>query len=152
MVVNVEHLLSRLPEKQQTEISLRKEFDRIRKQVDKEFKDIERLNQEFDQKRAALSAQRAAEMQDDLIRKEKKLSEKWNQAAAQMKARTEEVAQQFSHQIERAILRYAKELSVDLVFEKTSGKLIYASPAMDRTTHILDRVLAVQGPAKGDPK
>ena len=151
-VVDIETILSELPERAALEEKLGKEFAALRAEVDTKWNEVAQLSKELEGSKKALSAKGQSELQGQLIEKETSLSEYWNQTAESIRARTEALSGELSERVEGALVRYAKGEGYDLLFDKKSGKLIYALEAFDCTDAAMRAVLGTTGNSTATPE
>jgi len=141
-VVEIESIINQLPEKQELEAGLKDELHRLQEEVDKDWNAILAGSEDLADKQEGLSPEGIARRQNEMISKEAELGEYWNKTAEKIKRRTEEVAQGFSKKVEQQIAEFARQNSYDLVFDRASGKLIYAAGHLNQTQAVLDQILS----------
>lgn len=148
VTVDLEKLISRLPGKVSVEADLKRENEALRAQVDAAWEELRKLNVDFKKREALLNPAASAKLQEELLSKERALSERWNKAAEDIRRRTEKAARQFSTRVENSIRAYAQGEELDLVFDRKSGRLIYAAERFDRTEDIMARLIGTVAPIR----
>lgn len=132
-VVDVESILLQFPEHKELEKKLKEEIGHLQEESDARWKEVADLYRDIENEKHALSETGVMARQEDLIRKETELGEFWNLAAEEIQSRTEAAAQKLSKRVEQGIKEFAIESGYDLLFDRSSGKLLYSSDQFDCT-------------------
>ncbi len=146
-VVDVEAILTALPERAAVESTLKLKLATLQKDVDGRWAEVARLSAELkEMQTAGGNKEGIAQSQENIIKKETELSAYWNSMADRIRAETELMSVELSGAVEQAITRFAKDNSYQLMFDSKSGKLIYAAEGLDCTDAALKVVLAGSDP------
>lgn len=146
-VVDVTAIIDSLPERQAVENDLSQRFDALRKEVDTRWQDVANLSKELESIDGALSEQGVTEHQEELIKRETALSEYWNATSEKIRAETSAASEKLSRRVEEAVERFARDNGFDLIFDRSSGKLVYSAERFDQTDNVLHAVLGASRPA-----
>ena len=149
-VVSVETILEGLPERAAVEGQLSERFKALQSEVDAKWKEVAALSEAFQEDQAVLSQKAQAERQEEIIKKETELSEYWNAHADRVRSETESIPSELSRRVEDQIVSYARENAFTLIFEKSSGKLIYSVDDFDHTEEVMQAILDGQESSGSD--
>jgi Skp family chaperone for outer membrane proteins len=122
-----------MPEKKSIEVKVQAEVAALDREIQNRWKELGRLNQDFKSDEKTLSAKALTDRQDEIIRKEKDLSEYYEKRSSEIKRSATDVSGAFSKLIRSALADMANQKGFDLIFDKENGRLLYANDRFDRT-------------------
>lgn len=144
-VVDLVAVAEQMPEKKDVEVKVQAEVAALDREVQTRWKELGRLNQDFKTEEKMLNAKALAARQDDIIRKEKELSEYWERQSAEIQRSATDVTGAFSKLIRSSVADMARQKGFDLVFDKENGRLLYANDRFDHTAELLEVLKRVRG-------
>lgn len=137
-VVDLAVAAENMPGKKDVEAHIQAQIEALNREIETRWKEVEKLNEEFDASRKALSAEGQAEYQAKIIHKEKDISEYWAKRSEEIRRSATDGAGAFSELIRLSISDMAGKKGFDLVFDKENGRLLYASDRFDHTRELLE--------------
>jgi len=132
-VVDLAAVAEQMPEKKDVEAKVQAEVTALDREIQTRWKELGRLNQDFKSDEKTLNAKTLTDRQDEIIRKEKELSEYYEKRSSEIKRSATDVSGAFSKLIRSALADMANQKGFDLVFDKENGRLLYANDRFDRT-------------------
>lgn len=137
-VVDLAAVAEQMPEKKDIEVKVQAEVAALDREIQNRWKDLGRLNQDFKSDEKTLNAKALTDRQEEIIRKEKELSEYYEKRSSEIKRSATDVSGAFSKLIRSALADMANQKGFDLVFDKENGRLLYANDRFDRTGDLLE--------------
>ena len=150
-VIDLERIVNQLPETARIETDVRAEMEKLRTRVDARWKEIGVLSHELASTRKALSEAEAARRQKALMVKERELSEFWTDESERIKRDAAKAGRAVSERIESRIAEHAANKGYALVFDRKSGRLMYADKKFNRTREFI-KLLSPPGEKPGAKK
>ena len=137
-VVDLVSVAGQMPEKKDVEARVQTEVEALDREVQSRWKELERLNRDYRAAEEVSNAEALAARQNEIVRKEKELSEYWEKHAEAIKRSAVDVSDTFSKLIRSSVADMAKQKGFDLVFDKENGRLLYANDRFDHTTDLVE--------------
>lgn len=144
-VVDLATVTEQMPEKKAVEATVQAEAEALDIDVQNRWKELGRLSQDIKSKEKALSAEALVERQEEIIRKEKELSEYWEKRSSEIRRSATDVSGAISKLIRSSVSDMAKRKGFDLVFDRESGRLLYANDRFDHTVDLLETLTRGRG-------
>jgi len=142
--VDSQQILEKMPEYKSAMQSIEQISKQWQAELDKKYKDIERMYEEYRTKEPLLSEQQKREFQDRIIRAEDEArqfqKEHFGYEGKLFKLR-EEKMKPIMDKLLNAIEGYAKENRINMIFDRSAAVvLLYADPTYDYTQAIIQRL------------
>ena len=137
-VVDLATVTEQMPEKKNIEAKVQAQVAALDLDVQNRWKELGRLSQDLKSKEKALNAEALAERQQEIISKERELSEYWEKRSSEITRSATNVSGAISKLIQSSVSDMAKQKGFDLVFDKQNGRLLYASDRFDHTVDLLE--------------
>lgn len=144
-VVDLAAVAEQMPEKKDVEAKVQAEVAALDREVQNRWKELGRLNQDFKSDEKTLNAKTLTDRQDEIIRKEKELSEYYEKRSSEIKRSATDVSGAFSKLIRSSVADMARQKGFDLVFDKENGRLLYANDRFDHTGDLLEALKRMRG-------
>jgi Skp family chaperone for outer membrane proteins len=139
-VVDIEQAVQRLPETVALEEDVDAQLAELRAEVQRRWGELQKLSGELAGTRAALSETGARRRQETIIKKEQALGEFWDQESERIKDVTRKRSEALYHEIEAGVSSFARKHDYNLVFDRKSGRLLYADKTFDQTPALLEHL------------
>ncbi len=143
-VVDINEVLSSLPEYQNAQTELDKIAAEWRQEISQEFDKIKSMYNKFQAEQVLLSAEDKTKKEEEIIKKETEVREmqkgKFGPDGALFKKRQEMVSP-IQEKVFAAIESYAAERGIDIIFDKGGATgLLFTNPEFDKTSDLKKRL------------
>jgi outer membrane protein len=138
-VVNVSAVLAKSPQLEEATKRFEQKFSSRRKQLEKQQKDIQTLDEKLSKDAAVMSDSEKANMEKDLQNKIRDAKRSQQEFSEDANATRNEELSKLQRRVDEIIQKIAKEQSFDLIL--TEQALIHANEKLDITSQVQQRLL-----------
>ncbi|MEO5667620.1 MAG: OmpH family outer membrane protein [Bdellovibrionota bacterium] len=135
--VNFQKALQEVNRGKSAKASLEKEVETRRKDVEKLQGDIQKMNEEFQKKAPVLSEKARVEQGSKIQQKIGQLQEMQQKAQVELQGKEAELTRPIIEGLRALIPELSRKRKLDLVFEASSGILLYSTSQTDITEELI---------------
>ena len=140
-VVDLSRLVEAAPGRSEAEAALQKQVAALEGEVLTRWVEVQKRSKEFEVASQAMSERGRAAQQEGVLKTEAELGAFWKTASEQIQALSEAASKELTRTVEEAVARFAESEGYDLVFDRSSGRLLYAAKAYGQTEGVLPFLL-----------
>jgi len=136
-LVNFQKALQETKRGQSAKASLEKEVDSRRKAVEKLQTEVQKMNEDFQKKAPVLSEKARVEQGSKIQQKLAQLQEMQQKAQMELQGKEAELTRPIIEGLRALIPEVSRKRKLDLVFESSSGVMLYATSQTDITEELI---------------
>jgi outer membrane protein len=136
-VVNFQKALQEVKQGQAAKALLEKQVDSKRKEIDKLQKEVQKLNEEFQKKASVLSEKARQEKGMQIQEKIVSLQELQQKSQMELQQKEAELTRPIIEGLRALVPELSRQRKLDLVFEASSGVLLYSTNQTDITEELI---------------
>lgn len=138
-VIDVNRILNESAAGKEARKKMEARYEELKKKVEKMNEEARKMKEDLDKQKILLGKEKVKEKEEALAAKVADLRQLTQESEKEMQTRQEELTRGILKVVEGKIETLVAEEKIDLLLEKSSG-VVHASPAMDVTAKVLERM------------
>lgn len=136
-VVDLQRALNECEAGRRAKDQVKSKFERSQDQLKRQREDLDRLKEDYDRKAAVLKEEERRSLEKDLENRTLEFKRKYEDFQRDLKRTDSELTAAIVEELYQIVRDYGAKNSYSLVFEASSGALIYSDRAVDITDEIV---------------
>jgi outer membrane protein len=137
-VVDMQRALNECDAGKKAKDQVKAKFERAQDQLKKERDDIDRSRDDYEKKAVALSEEKRRDMEKDLDNRQLDFKRKYEDFQRDLKRTDAELTSGIVEQLYAIVADYGQKQGYTMIFEVSSGALLYADKALDVTEQVVE--------------